>query len=189
MNRNSLPWARPRVLWSCQDIAILEGRALNKPSMLITCGSPADVSRWARANRWATMLPCVVFGGDDLESHGVAFGPRDEHAPYRVDNAPPNVQRALASLADQPYAPAERNAVGRYLTAVTLVAAHAPDGPLWWVMAESDQGIGAIRVAASRGACVALAARGTQLGTMGAALAQRLDVDVAVHDVIAGAIH
>ncbi len=156
--------------------------------MLCAAAQPHEVGRWRESNRWADSIPIVTFGGDDLDPLGTAFGARAGMTPWRADNAPYSVVRVLEMLADQPLTTPERSSLDRYLTAVALVAAHAPPGPTWWVCAEGDQGIGAVRVAATRGACVALAAIGQQLGMAGVALANRLGVDVAMHDVSAGMV-
>lgn len=187
MLRPAIPWTRPRVLWCASDN--LNARTIHKPMMLLAAAAPSEVGRWRTANRWADTIPVVTFGGDDVSDeapHPVRFNQPCGQTPWCVDNAPAACVYSLASLADQPLAASERGDLGRYLTAVALVAAHASPGPAWWILAESDEGMGAVRVASIHGACVALAAHGRQLGAAGAALANRLGVDVAVHDVSAG---
>jgi hypothetical protein len=181
--KKHLPWVRPRLLWA----ADLDARHLERPTMLCGAASPEELGRWRAHNRWADAVPLVAFGGDDMRSFGVPFGPPAGAVPWRVDNAPSILSKGFDAAQDTPYTAQERDSIGRYLTAVEAVATYAPLGPTWWICAESDFGLGAIRVAATRGACVALAAPGTSMGAMGAALANRLNVDVAVHDVGAGA--
>jgi len=184
-------WARPRVLWAPLDS--LDARKLEHPVCILAAATPGELGQWRLQNRWAESIPLVTFGGDDLRNHSrvvssghgppIAFGPRCASGltPYLVDNAPPMVHVGLRMAEETPYTTRERDAVGRYLSAVEAVATVLPHGPVWWIHAESDQGIGAVQVASTRGGCVALAAPLSTLGPMGAALANRKSVDVAVH--------
>lgn len=125
----------------------------------------------------------IAFGGYELPRSAIAFAPATTAGLWRVDNIESlSTRYRLQSLLDGAFT--IDTPITRYLTAVRVVAKHdlQPHDVAWWVSAEADQGAGAAELAAVHGACVALS-NGPPIGTLGAAIANRGNVNVVVHDV------